>query len=68
MYNINMNTLKSKIVEKGFTIREISKEIDINEQTISNWLNNRNMSNINKFIDLIIFLDIDLRDLIKKED
>lgn len=31
-------------------------------------INNRNLSNINKFIELLILLDLDIKDIKKQED
>lgn len=67
MYNINTNKIKSKIYELGFEYKDIADKIGINPQTLSNWVNNRNLNNISKFINLLILLDLDISD-IKKED
>lgn len=68
MYNIDTNKIKAKIYEKGFTVRQIADELNIHEQTISNWINHRNIDNISKFIELLLFLDIDIKELKKIED
>lgn len=47
-----MLILKIKILENGYTIRNISKEINISEQTITNWINGRNTSSIVSFLSL----------------
>ena len=64
MYNINTSLIKSKIYEKGYTIQNIAEQLNINPQTLSNWLNNRNLCNITKFIELLYMLDINIKDLI----
>lgn len=68
MYNINTRKIKSRIYELGYEYKDISKILNIHEQTISNWINNRNLSNINKFIELLILLDLDIKDLKKQEE
>lgn len=67
MYNIDMNIIKGEIYKKGHNINEISQILNINEQTLSNWINGRNVKNIKRFIELLILLDIDPKDLIKKQ-
>lgn len=67
MYNINMNLIKSKIYEKGYTINKVADKLNINNQTLSNWINNRNMINITKFLELLYILDINIDDIIEKK-
>ena len=67
MYNINMNLIKSKIYEKGYTINEVANKLNINNQTLSNWINNRNITNITKFLELLHILDININDIIKNK-
>lgn len=64
MYNLNI--IKANIILKNKTIKEVADEIGINENTISNWINDRNTENISNFIELIQYLNIDIRDIKKK--
>lgn len=68
MYNIDTRKIKSKIYQLGLQYKDISKEIGIHEQTLSNWINNKNLNNINKFIELLIMLDLDIKDIKKELD
>lgn len=68
MYNIDTKIIKGKIYEKGYNIKEISSIIGVHEQTLSNWLNYRNIDNINKFIKLLYLLELDPKDIKKIED
>lgn len=68
MYNINTNKIKARIYEKGYKYKDVANKLKINEQTISNWINNRNLSNIIKFIELLNLLDLDIKDIKKQED
>lgn len=68
MYNIDTKIIKAKIYEKGYNIKEISSVIGIHEQTLSNWLNYRNIDNINKFINLLYLLELNPKDIKKIED
>ena len=58
---INPKIIKLKIIEKGYTNREIANKLNIHEQTISNWINGK-MGNIEKFIELCKILDIDINE------
>ena len=67
MYNINTNKIKSRIYEKGYNIKEVANKINIHKQTISNWINGRNITNIKKFLELLYILDLNIKDLIEKK-
>ena len=60
--SINSKIIKIKIIEKGYTNREIAKMLNLNEQTISNWINGK-LGNIEKFIELCKILDIEIKEL-----
>lgn len=60
---INTKYIRYKMIEKDFSIIQLSKEIDINVNTISRWLNGNNLNNIEKFIEMMIILDIDVNEL-----
>lgn len=68
MYNIDTKIIKAKIYEKGYNIKEISSIIGIHEQTLSNWLNYRNLDNITKFLQLLYLLELNPKDIKKIED
>lgn len=68
MYNIDTKKIKARIYEKGLEYKDIANALNIHVQTISNWINNRNLNNINKFIQLLILLDLDISDIKKLED
>lgn len=65
MYNINTNKIKSRIYKKGYNIKEVANKINIHEQTISNWINGRNITNIKKFLELMEFLDLEIKNIKK---
>lgn len=68
MYNIDTKIIKAKIYEKGYNIKEISSIIGIHEQTLSNWLNYRNLDNITKFLQLLYLLELNPKDIKEIED
>lgn len=61
MYDYNI--IKAKIIMENKTIKEVAEETELNEQTISNWINNRNVENINSFICLLKHLNIELKEI-----
>ena len=65
MYNIDTNKIKAKIYEKGYSIKEVANILNIHEQTLSNWLNYRNLDNITKFIQLLYLLELNPKDIKK---
>lgn len=58
----NTYKIKMKIIEKGYSNKEIAKILEVREETISRWINGK-IGNISKFIELCKILDIDIRDL-----
>lgn len=62
---LNGKYIKGEIYKKGYNIKDIALILNINPMTISNWVNNRNIQNIEKFIKLINLLEIDPKKLIK---
>lgn len=65
MYNINTNIIKARIYENGYTIKEISDILNINQQTLTNYLNGRNLNNIKKFLELLYILNLTPKDIKK---
>lgn len=57
--------LKLKIYEKGYTLCDIALIFNINEQTLSNWVNGKNTEQLRKFIDILKFLNFSNDDLNK---
>lgn len=66
---MNGKYLKALIIKKGYTIKSISIKINVNNNTISNWINNRNTNQIDNFINLLNELNADEYDIkeLKKE-
>lgn len=57
-----MKYLKLKIYENNLTIKEIAKKHNISEQTITNWINNRNISTILNFLKITLYLNFTSKD------
>lgn len=61
----NTHIIKTKIIEKGYTQKEIAEKLGITEVTLSRWVNGK-LGNIEKFIKLCKILEITPNDFIKK--
>lgn len=55
--------IKTRIIEKGYTNKDVAKILNISEQTISKWINGKSTQQIEKFIELCKYLDIEIKDL-----
>lgn len=53
-----MTLLKTKIEQKGIKQTWIAEQLDIAPRTLQNWINYRNLNQVEKFIKLCIMLDI----------
>ncbi len=62
MEEYNTRIIKMKIIEKGYSQREVAKMLGIREETLSRWIAGK-LGNIEKFIELCKILDIDINDL-----
>lgn len=60
---MNGNIIKSKIYKKNMTINEVANLLNINSMTLSNWINGRNTKQIDNFINLMLLLDIDIKEI-----
>ena len=62
--NMNSLIIKTKLIEKGYSVISLSNEINCNPMTITNWIHNRNNYNIKIFLKLMQALDLKPDDLI----
>lgn len=62
MKKYNTKIIKMKIIEKGYSQKEIAKKLNITEETLSRWINGK-LGNIEKFIELCKILDIEIKEL-----
>lgn len=56
--------IKIRLIEKEMNQKEIAKELNVTKQTINNWINKRNTEKIEKFLQLMKKLEIEVNDLI----
>lgn len=55
----------SEIIDKN-KVKTISEKLDIPETTLRRWIRHENISNHTKFIELLLYLDVDIEEFIKK--
>lgn len=60
---MNTRIIKVKLAENNMTIKELAKNLEMNPQTISNWINGKNINQIEKFISICKILEIEMKDL-----
>lgn len=65
---MNGYLIKTRLIELDLSIEEVADTLNMSPQTISNWINGRNTSNIELFLSLLAYLDLDPDSLIKKKD
>lgn len=52
------------MIENDINQKEIAKKLNVSKQTINNWINQRNTEKIEKFLELMKELEIEVSDLI----
>lgn len=63
---INTTRIKIAILEKNFTVIELAEKLQINVNTISRWINGKNLNSIKKFIEMLEILELDINDIKKR--
>lgn len=61
---LNKEYIKIQIIKSGMNQKQIADKLGISEITLSKWVNG-NIGYIEKFIDLCILLDIDIKKIKK---
>lgn len=54
------------MLEKNLNNIELASILKINENTVSRWLNGKNLSNINNFLEMLKILELDINDIKKR--
>ena len=62
--DIFADNLRDLIIESGYSISEIAREIGINKSTLSKYLRKERLPSIDILVNLSIFLLCDIEDLI----
>lgn len=61
---MNTKIIRIKMIENNINQKEIAKKLNVSKQTINNWINQRNTEKIEKFLELMKELEIEVSDLI----
>jgi len=63
---LNTKIIKKAMIDKNLNNIELASILKINENTVSRWLNGKNLSNINKFLEMLKILELDINDIKKR--
>lgn len=63
---MNAKIIKKAMIDKNLNNIELASILKINENTVSRWLNGKNLSNINKFLEMLEILELDINDIKKR--
>lgn len=58
--------IKIKMIENDISLKELAEKINVNINTVSRWINGKNLENTEKFIEMLSILNISIEE-IKKE-
>lgn len=61
-----MTIIKDKIEEKGMKQNWIAEQLDIAPRTLNNWINYKNLNQVEKFIKLMLMLDVPIIDVLEE--
>lgn len=64
----NLNRIKAVLAECEVTGKELSEELEVNVNTVSNWCRNRRQPDLYTLHDIAIFLDVDISDLLTETE
>jgi len=66
--SLNTDLIKERLVEYGFNQSNLSKELDVSREAVSQWLNNKALPKPAKLLGLGKLLNLSYSELIAKED
>ena len=64
---LDLIKIRIKMLENNLTMIEIANILNLNVNTVSRWLNGNHLNNIIKFLELLLVLNLEINDIIKKE-
>lgn len=68
MTNLNKDVIKKRIKEKGYLQKDLAKEIGMSARMMLYFLNSDNATSLEKFIKLMLILDLELKDVVIEEE
>lgn len=63
MDKINYNRIKAVLAEKNVSSKELAKQLDRTESTVSRWCTNDVQPSVEVFYQIAKFLEVDIREL-----
>ena len=60
---LNIKNVKIEIVKKDITNVQLAEKLGMNVNTISRWLNGNNLEQIEKFLEMLKILDLNVNDI-----
>jgi len=63
MEKLILNRLRVVIADKNKTNRWLAEKLNVNENTVSKWVNNSQQPNVMTFYKISVLLEVDLKDL-----
>lgn len=60
---MNVQKIKIAMLEKGITVIEMSKLLDVNINTVSRWVNGKHLNSIEKFLEMLEILNLEIKDI-----
>lgn len=61
-----INRIKAVLAERGVTSRELAKELDKTEASVSRWCTNDMQPSLETLVEIAKVLDVDIRELLVK--
>jgi transcriptional regulator with XRE-family HTH domain len=62
---INTKAIKKAMIDKDLSVIELSNILNLNVNTVSRWINGNNLNQIDNFLNLLIYLNLDIKEIKK---
>lgn len=60
---MNINIIKIRMIEKELNNKNLASMLSINENTISRWINGKNLIQIENFLKMLEYLNISINEI-----
>jgi transcriptional regulator with XRE-family HTH domain len=64
MKQTRYNRIKAVLAEKNITNKQLAKQLDVKQETVSRWCTNQSQPSIQVLYEIAKYLKIDIRDLL----
>ena len=64
MKQTRYNRIKAVLAEKNITNKQLAKQLDVKQETVSRWCTNQSQPSIQVLYEVAKYLKIDIRDLL----